>query len=41
LFLDLAGGGGPATVYLQVAAADHAQASGVALTNAVKLAFLP
>jgi hypothetical protein len=41
LLLHVPGGGGPATVYLQVAAADPAQPSGVALSNAVKVELLP
>jgi hypothetical protein len=41
LALDVPGGGGPVDVILQVAVADAAQAQGVALSNAVKLAFLP
>jgi hypothetical protein len=41
LLLHVPGGGGPATVYLQVAAADPAQPGGVAVSNAVKLELLP
>jgi len=41
LTLNVPGGGGPATIYLQVAAADGAQPAGVALSNAVKLELLP
>jgi hypothetical protein len=41
LALNVHGGGGPLTVYLQVAAADALQPSGVSLSNAIRLELLP
>jgi hypothetical protein len=41
LSLTVPGGNGPASIYLQVAAADPAQPAGVALSNAVRIELLP
>ncbi|HEX5008965.1 MAG TPA: hypothetical protein VFY71_01095 [Planctomycetota bacterium] len=41
LIPDVPGGGGPLTLYLQVASADAGQPHGVSLSNAVQAQFLP